>query len=164
MSSTSRVRPRSRAVEFLLPTVLGSLALCACTPAQIQKFDAGIQKVIDDTRAWVVAFKAGADDVAAKLAAGYVATVEDLRMECGNAATLNTVFQGLAAVSDTIAKTRDAEQEAMTVVDAACSAPEVKDAATATATVIAGANAVKQAIRATPQGAAALAAASAPAN
>ncbi|HVM79100.1 MAG TPA: hypothetical protein VMU06_08770 [Stellaceae bacterium] len=156
MFCTFRVRPRIRAAGALL------LALAACTPAEIQKFDAGTQKVIDDTRAWVVAFKQGADDVAQKLAAGYAATVEDLRMECGNAATLNTVFQGLAAVSATVAKAKDAEQEAMSVVNAACSAPEVTDAATATATVIAGANAVKQAIRATPDGAAALAAASTP--
>jgi len=154
MFSTFSVRPRACAAGAFL------LALAACTPAEIQKFDAGTRKVIDDTRAWVVAFKQGADDIARKLAAGYVATVEDLRMECGNAATLNAVFQGLAAVSSTVAKAEDAEREAMSVVDAACSAPEVTDAATAT--VIAGANAVKQAIRASPKGASALAAASAP--
>jgi len=158
MFSTFRVRSRVRATGVLL------LALAACTPAQIQEFDAGTQKVIDDIRAWVVAFKRGADDIATKLAAGYVATVEDLRMECGNAATLNTVFQGLAAISSAVAKTKDTEQEAMTVVDAACSAPDVTDTATATAAVIAGANAVKQAIRATPEGAAALEAASTPSN
>ena len=158
MLSTFRVRPRARAAGALL------LALTACTPAQIQEFDTATQKVIDDTRAWVVAFKQGVDDIATKLAAGYVATVADLRMECGNAATLNTVFQGLAELSSAVAKTKSAEQEAMSVVDAACSAPDVTDAATATATVIAGTNAVKQAIRATPEGAAALDAASTPAK
>lgn len=140
--------------------------LAACSASQISSAGSQISNVVAAFKADVTA----GEQLVSQAVSSAATTAVDLgKAACSGASMMDGLYQGVATFSADVAATKPTEAIAMKGVNAACTVIDnpqstQNDVQTAAAAALSGYQAVKGALTATPTGASALAAASAPAK